>query len=108
MVEVLPLALHGLMRLGEQLDCLATARAALLTPRHSALGALQVQLGHTEDAWVSNLAAIRQGGERFQAEIDAGFLAGEWQGRDRHLGTRETGVPAIGLLRDRDRLGCAC
>src|SRR5260370_1371736 len=108
MVEVGPLALRCLMRLGEQIDCLAAALAVLLTPRDPALGALQVQLGHAEDAWVSDLAAIRQGGERFQAKIDAGFLAGEWQGRDRHLGARETDVPPIGLLRNCDRLGRAC
>jgi hypothetical protein len=78
---------------------------SLLATGHPALCALQVQLGHAEDTWVRDLAAIRQRGKRFQAEIDSSFLARERQGLDGHVGAGYGHVPAVRFTIYRDSLG---
>src|SRR5260221_8354590 len=52
MMEVLPYPADRLMGLRQELDRLAPAMAALLAPRHAALGSPQVQFGDAEDARV--------------------------------------------------------
>jgi hypothetical protein len=79
-MKVLARSTHLLMGLGEKFDCLTATITPLFPTRDPALRPLQIQLGHAEDARVGNLAAIRQGGERFQAEIDARLLASEREG----------------------------
>src|SRR5216683_3207165 len=106
-MEVVPLVARVLMGFGEQHHCFAPAMTALLPPRDAPLGTLQRHLGHAEDTWVGNLAPIRQGRERFQAEVNARLLASEGQRLDGHVRTRERDVPAVRFPADRDGLGCA-
>jgi len=56
---------------------------------------------------VKDALAIRQGGEGFQPEINAGFApsGGEWSHGD--IRARETNIPAVRFPRHRDGLGCA-
>src|SRR5260370_4018683 len=96
-----------LMRLGAQYDGLAAALAAFLAAGNPSRRPLQVQRGHAQDAWGSDLAAIRQGGQGLQAKLDPRRLPGERQGLARYIRTGEADGPAIGRARDRDRLGRA-
>jgi hypothetical protein len=96
---------HSLMRAGQQMDRLPTAMAALLATRDAPLGALEVALGHAEDAGVLDGLPVGQRRERLQAEIDAGLPARERQGLAGHLGARERDIPAVRFPADRDRFG---
>ncbi len=92
-VEVGSCPPYPLMRLGEQLDRLSPAVAALLPPRHPPLGTLEVQFSHAEDARVGDLATVGQRSERLQPEVDTRFLPGKRNGLAGHLGTGERHVP---------------
>ncbi len=106
-MEVVPLVADVLMRLGEELHRLASAVAALLPPRDAPLGALECHLGHTEDTRVGDWAPIGERGKGLQAKINPCLLTSRRQGRARHVGTKDGDIPAVGLPRDRHRLGRA-
>src|SRR5258707_5832010 len=96
-----------LMRLGAPYDGLAGALAAFLAAGNPSRRPLQVQRGHAQDAWVRDLAAIRQGGQGLQAKLDPRRWPAERQGVARDVRTGEADGPAIGRARDRARLGRA-
>jgi hypothetical protein len=63
-LEVLPLPLHLLMRSSKQLDRLPAAIAALLAPRHFALGCFEAALRLAVTPGGVNHRAIGKRGER--------------------------------------------
>src|SRR5258707_15528440 len=94
------------MCLGKQLYRFLAALAPLFPARDAALCALEVQFGHAKYARVGDLAAIGEGSEGCQPQVDTGLLASKWQRLSDHLGTGEADIPAIRLTRDGDGLGC--
>jgi hypothetical protein len=74
-VKILPLALHILVRFRQQFHGFAAPVAALLAARHPPLAATQIRLSLPVTARVVEHGAIRQRGERYQAEVDPGPLA---------------------------------
>src|SRR5262249_25949951 len=107
MVEILALAPHMLMRLGEPADRLAPAGAAFLATRDAALALRHIALGLSVAAGIVDHHAIGKRRERLQAEVYPGLLSGGRQRLDGHLRTGEGHRPPIGLLGDRDRLRTA-
>jgi hypothetical protein len=80
-VEVLALATHRLMRLRQQADRLPPAMTPLLALGDAPLAFRQVPLGFAVVARREDARAISQRGEGFQAQVDAGLLAGGGSGR---------------------------
>src|SRR5262249_50658208 len=74
LVKISPLAAHPLLRRRKQYDCLATSVAALLAPRHPALGGLERALGLAIPTGMADACAIRQRSERLAAEAYPSFL----------------------------------
>ena len=81
MMKILPLALHLLMRLGEQSDRLASAVAPLLAPRDPALRFFQRTLGFAIPARRKDACAISECRERLYPQVYARFLSsgGKWR-----------------------------
>jgi len=75
-MKVLPLAAHGLMRLGEQDDCLAPPIAPLLMARDTTLGRFQCALGFAVPAGREDARTVRTSGERLDAKVYPRFLPG--------------------------------
>src|SRR5262249_40999039 len=90
------------MCLRQQLDRLAMAVAPLLSLGDTPLAPSQIGLSFAVTAWVADHRAIRQRGERFQAQVDPGLLAGRRERVERHLSAGEAGVPGVGFPADRD------
>jgi hypothetical protein len=68
------------------------------------LGGLERALRLAIPARVEDARAIRQGGERVNAEVYPGRLAGGQQRLYWHIGAGEADAPPIRFFRDRDRL----
>src|SRR5215831_17150355 len=102
-MEVAPGTSHPLMRSGEQSHRFATPTAARLATGNAPLCPPQMPLRYPEEARVGNGLPSGQCGERFQAKVNTGFLAGDGKRLDRYARTRETGVPAICFPADGDR-----
>src|SRR5262245_36427649 len=85
MVEILALAPHILMRLGEPADRLAPAGAAFLAPRDAALALRQIALRLPVAAGIEEHRAIGKRRERLQTKVYPGLLPGGWQRLDGYL-----------------------
>ena len=105
LLEVLPLALHRLVRLGQESHGLTAAVAAFLAAGYPALGGSQAALRLALAARVVNHRAIGQGRKGCSPSVDPGFLPGGREWLHRPLGACATGVPAVRLFGDRDGLG---
>jgi len=86
-VKVSPLALHFLMRIRQQCHGLAAPITALLTAAHTSLGRLERAFGFPLPTRGKDARAIRQGSERFYAEVYASFLSCRRPGLYRHIRT---------------------
>src|SRR5262245_41661575 len=86
-VEVLPLAPHRLMRLGEPTDGLTAPVAAFLAPGYPTLAFGQVALGFAVVARCEDACPIRQRGEGLQPQVYACLLPGWGKRVCRYLGT---------------------
>src|SRR5262245_28009045 len=105
--EVVPWVAEMLVYLGEQLHSLAAALAALRAPGGPALTASPVRLGLARSARGVDPGPSRCR-QRREGRYTAGaprLLAGRWHGREGHLGAGTRHLPALGLLRHRERLG---
>src|SRR5690349_11977877 len=71
MMKVLPLPAHRLMRLGKQLNCLASAVAPFRATCYSALGGFERLFGRAIAARVEAARAIGEGSKRLNAKVDA-------------------------------------
>src|SRR5262249_43826543 len=107
MVKVLPLPPHRLMCLGENADSLAPAMAPALATTDTSLAFGEIHFCLAVAGWRADAHAVRKRGERLNTEVYPGLLS---SGRERlhwHIRAGEGRVPAVGLVRDRDRLGRA-
>ena len=75
MVEVLPLALHLLMRLGEHCHRLAAAVAALLRRDTRRCAVFSAALGFAIPARIEDASSIGEGSERLYAEVNTSLLS---------------------------------
>jgi hypothetical protein len=107
LVKVSALPSNLLMLPLEQCHGLLPALAPLLPTCDPSLRLLERLFSLQEETWVLHLLPIRRDEELLQADVDARLLAGRWQRFYRHLGTGETGIPAVSFPRDDDCLGCA-
>src|SRR5262249_55325392 len=106
-VEVAALPTDVLVLPGEQTHRLPPAVAPLLPPGHPALGFLHLPLSLAIPASVLNVCPLRPRGAGFQAEINAGFLAGRRHGLDRHVRTGKADIPPVRFVAHRDGLDAA-
>ncbi len=103
-VEVRALALHRLVRLGEQSNGLAAAMTPLLASGDAPLRLRALLLAASVVARIRHHLPIRRAEKDLQPYVNPRLPARRRQWLHRHLRTGEARVPAIRLPRDRDRL----
>ena len=99
-VEVPPLALHLLVRFGEQVHGLPMAVAAFLPSGFRALCCFEPTLGTAVAARIMNHHAISQCGKRLEPNVYACLLPGERErlcGEPRHRSSTHTDPPSASL-----------
>src|SRR5262245_54982064 len=106
-VKVPPLALHFPMRFRQQRHSFAPPMAALLAPRDTPLRRFQRALRLAISAGGKDARAIRERGERLDAQVDAHFLSSRGQRLYWHISAGEAGIPPIRFSADCDGLGRA-
>src|SRR5262249_29169506 len=106
-VEGVALPLDVLVLALEQGDCLATALAPLLASSDPTLRSAERLLRLAVVPRV--LGGFPVGGDEkdLQPNIDAGLASRRRERFDGHVGARDTGIPAVCLAADGDRLGGA-
>ena len=104
MVEVLALPAHLLVLPGQELHSLPASFAAFFAAGDPAVRFLQFPLGLTIVTGIVGDLALGSDEEHFQADVYASLLAGWQQWVRGHIGARETAVPPVGFLGERDRL----
>jgi hypothetical protein len=75
MVEVLPLASHRLMRLGQQGHRLPSAMAPALPTRYATLRGFECALGLAIPARMEDAGPVRQRGECLNAKVYPGLVS---------------------------------
>jgi hypothetical protein len=101
-VKVAPLTPHVLMCALEQVHGLATAMAALRATRDPPLGFGKPFLRLAVVSRVRHHLTVGGDQEPLQPDIDPPLIAGGRQRLGGHVGTRETGIPAVRLTAQRD------
>src|SRR5690348_7722482 len=103
-VKVLPLALDLLMSPSEQHDCFPATVASFLAATQTPLRRLERALRFAIPAGRKDAHAIRQSSKGLYPEVYARLLTSGQKWLYGHIGARETGIPAIRLFGDGDRL----
>src|SRR5262245_61914987 len=88
----------------QEVHGLPAALAALLPSSDATLGFLELLLSLAVVAWVLSGLPVAGDEKHRQPHINAGLASGARQRLCWHLGTGETGIPAVGLFGDRNGL----